>query len=730
MVIRAVEPESHATKNEEAARLQGATTRERLSLSRVLLVGLEPWGIVAAVELAAAGLGALHVLDDELVNDDDLMAVRLFTEADRGRGRKDALVDALARTAPGCQVSSGPLLAAPARALLLDDARWDLVLACVPGDDLLVLHSVARFAHAAGAISLSAHIEGLEAVIGPAVVPGQTACWNCCRLRRLANSDKAEADHALHASLLAERPRRRARTHLSPTTGLLGHALALLALDLLASPSATPLAGRLLIRNLIELTTSLHTVLRLPWCDVCGGAHSALHDGAALEGSGVQLDAARDLDELRRMLAGIVDARAGIVPSLELDSSGPGLYPEAPRTATATLSAYTEGRYHARCCGESSIGAGKGVTALDAMIRAVGEAVERYSAARFERRACLRASVAEMKAMVSADPVAASPSDYLAPEQLCLYEESQYARPGFPFARLDESARIDWVLGRWLDTGAPVYAPALPTFYNYPSRAGGGFCQVTSNGLAAGATRADASMRAAVELIERDAFMISWLARLPGRRIALDDSIDPGTREVARQIAERGARLELYLLDVGLAVPTVLAVGFGDGRRWPGATVAMAAHLSPRAAIRKAVLEQGHVGPYLRRLMLEGNQIIPERPEDVRTLSDHAIYYFPPSRASAFAFLDAGERTPAAQLEEPADLSLGGLVARVRAAGHRVAVVDVTSPDLVGTPFRIARALGPGFQQIHFGHALGQLGNPRLLAMAPHGINPDPHPMA
>jgi ribosomal protein S12 methylthiotransferase accessory factor len=54
----------------------------------------------------------------------------------------------------------------------------------------------------------------------------------------------------------------------------------------------------------------------------------------------------------------------------------------------------------------------------------------------------------------------------------------------------------------------------------------------------------------------------------------------------------------------------------------------------------------------------------------------------------------------------------------------------VTSPDLAVTPLRVARALGPGFQQIHFGHLLGRLGNPRLWAMAPRGINPDPHPMA
>lgn len=708
MFTRAPDPACHAAPIQEAA------TGPRLSLARVLLVGLEPWGIVAAAQLAAAGLGALHLLDDGPVTDDDLLAVRLFSDADRGRRRADALSDALSRAAPGCAVSSCPLLASANRPLALEDTRWDLVLACVPGDELLVLDSVARFAHAGGLISLGAHLEGLDAVIGPAVVPGETACWNCCRLRRLANSDQILADHALHASLLAERPGRRARTYLSPTAGLLGHALARAALGLLVEPRASPLAGRLLVRSLVKLTTSLHPVLRLPWCDVCGGAEGG--DDVEAHDSTVRLDAARDPAELLRMLAGIVDERTGVVRSLTLDSPDPAMLPEAPRTATARLSVFAEGHCCVHRLSEPQIGAGKGVTAIEAMLSAVGEAVERYSAGRFDLEHHLRASTADMK------------GTSIAPERLCLYDQSQYRTPDFPFARLDEHTPIDWVLGSWLDTGAPVYVPALPTFYNYPVPPEEAFCQVTSNGLAAGATRLDASMRAAMELIERDAFMISWLTRRPGRRILLDDSVDPGTREVARQLAERGVRLELYLVDAGLAVPAVVSVGFGDGRRWPGATVAMAAHLSPRTAIRKAVLEQGHVGPYLR-MMIE-KKSIPDRPEDVRSLDDHALYYFPPSRAAAFAFLGQGGVTSAADLEEPGDLSLRALVLRLRAAGLRVAVVDVTSPDLAGTPFRVARALGPDFQQIHFGHVLGRLGNPRLLAMAPGGINPDPHPMA
>ncbi len=324
-----------------------------------------------------------------------------------------------------------------------------------------------------GAISLSAHIEGLEAVIGPAVVPGQTACWNCCRLRRLATSDKAEADHALHASLLAERPRRRARTQPRPRQGS-SATLSLLALDLLESPSTTPLAGRLLIRNLVELTTSLHTVLRLPWCEVCGGAHSALHDGAVLEGSGVQPRrrarsgrAAADArwhrrrahghrTEPRARLAGARAVPRGAADGhshLERVHRGP-LSPEVLRRVQHRR---RQGHHRARRH-DSSRGRG-GRALLGGALRAEGLSARlgRGDEGDGERRSRCRVA-GRLPRSRAALPLRREPV--------------RSAR--LPFVRLDESARIDWVLGRWLDTGAPMYAPALPTFYDYPSCAGGG----------------------------------------------------------------------------------------------------------------------------------------------------------------------------------------------------------------------------------------------------------------
>ncbi|WP_437605669.1 TOMM precursor leader peptide-binding protein [Sorangium sp. So ce834] len=690
-------------------------TSQRLARARVLVVGIEPWGAVAAHDLATAGVGALRLLDSAEVLDDDLLALPLFDAADRGKARGASLAERLSRVAPACHVDAGPLVAAADRPLALEDTRWDLVLTCAARDDLLVMQSVARFAHAAGLASLCAYLDGLDAIIGPGVLPGRTACWSCARLRQLSTREKAAVHLALQAALLAERPARSARTCLAPMPTSLGHSLALAALDMLLRPETATVRGRLLAQNLVSLETSIHAVLPMPTCDVCGGARALAGDQRPERTPSIPLDAARTPDELRGLLAGVVDERTGIVKSLSVNPVDPEVGIEVLYHGVAVLSTYATSVYpdHQH---EPDAGAGKGVTRVDAMIGAAGEAIERYAAEHFDERRQIRA------------PVASMTGDLISPEQIGLYSEEQYAQPGFPQPKLAPTMPIDWVPGRWLGDGGPVWVPALAAHFSYPAPPEERFFQVTSNGLAAGSSHEDAALRATLELVERDAFMLSWLARRPGVRVLLDDAVDLHAREVVRQLAVNGVKTALWLLDVGLSVPVVMCAGFGDGRLWPGAMVSLSAHLSPRLAIRKAIMEHAQGGNFIRRWMEE--KTIPERPEDVRTLEDHALYYVPPSRAGAFAFLDGGGEVPAAELAEPEDTSLAALARRIGAAGMRVAIVDVTTADLLSTPFRVARAIGRGFLQIQFGHSMQCLGNQRLRAMASAGFNPDPHPMA
>lgn len=111
-------------------------------------------------------------------------------------------------------------------------------------------------------------------------------------------------------------------------------------------------------------------------------------------------------------------------------------------------------------------------------------------------------------------------------------------------------------------------------------------------------------------------------------------------------------------------------------------------------------------------------------------MEDHALYYVPPARAGAIAFLGEKGTIHASDLPEPQEISSASICRGLAAAGLRVAIADVTSPDLAASPFRVARALGEGFQQIHFGHRHARLGNRRLLRMAHGPLSTDPHPLA
>jgi ribosomal protein S12 methylthiotransferase accessory factor len=238
-------------------------------------------------------------------------------------------------------------------------------------------------------------------------------------------------------------------------------------------------------------------------------------------------------------------------------------------------------------------------------------------------------------------------------------------------------------------------------------------------------------LRAVYELIERDTFMLSWLCQLPGRRVEPRGALEPGVAEVVRQLSEHGAAVELYLLDVGVGVPTILCLGIGDGERWPAATAALATHLDPRIAARKAILEQAHVGPYLARLMRGAK--VPDSPAEVLSLDDHALYYVPVARLPMLDFLRAapGEPVPLADLPRAEGEAAAIVAERLRAAGLRVAIADVTAPDVAHSPFRVARALGTDMQPIHFGERLRRLANPRLWALlGGRAINPNPHPVA
>jgi ribosomal protein S12 methylthiotransferase accessory factor len=366
-------------------------------------------------------------------------------------------------------------------------------------------------------------------------------------------------------------------------------------------------------------------------------------------------------------------------------------------------------------------GEGKGVTVDDAIWSAIGEGLERYSS--------MLPDISRLT-FTSFSSITGSAFD---PRCLVLYEPNQYDQPGFLFSRFESDRPTWWVNGHWLDTGEQVQLPALATYLKFPVPQVEYFAQTTSSGLAAGVSFEDAARRALYELIERDAFMLTWLAKKQPSRIDIS-SCDDITRCALSEVQRLGGTPELYLIDVGTRHPTIVCLGLGDGRAWPGVTIGLAAHADPLVALHKAVLEHGHYGAYMRRLMDEGRHRPIREAAEVRTNLDHGLYYIDPSRVGGLASFRGSETTPLSltdlydQFRQPA--TLDACVACLLQSGIRPAVVDVTSPDVALSSIRVARAFGTFMQPIHFGFAYRRLDNPRLRILLSGSAETTPHPIA
>lgn len=707
----------------------------------VLVIGLEPWAMSTVAELARAGVGHIHLMDNDAVSEEDVLCIRTLTATHIGQSRVEVYQAVVESESPWCRLTGADMEADTDGLLQVQDPQaWDLVLITLSNDEQYWLSSTARYVHQHDRTALYGSLDGVESWVGPLVSNGDSACWNCLRLRQLGNADIPTAAHDIDKSSLHSKQGGRARSLIAPLASVAGSELAVEAIKVLTGFSQSGLHSKVQIHHMLSGESQQHAIIPMPWCEVCGGPDTLtgddlfMPDWARQTASSVSQYAAMSavatvadnqstnplnlitsIDRLHELFIGWVDDRFGVIKTLKGHNSE---LPALPVTASAYVSAFSEGKFDARTMGQ--VGAGKGLDSISAHIGAVGEALERYSAARYRKHKMRYCPIDKLK------------GDYIDPADLVLYSNEQYRSSGFIFSKWNKKRSIHWAKGVWLGTDTPVWVPSLVTYFNFDCPKKELFSQASSNGLAAGQDFNDAAIRACYELIERDAMMLTWYAQVPPQRLSMASVTDPKLHEVIDNITRYGVSLELYLIDMGTRIPTVVCLGFGDGVHNPATSVSLATHADIHVALRKAILEQGHVLPYLRSLMAN-QQSWPRQIQQVASLEDHAKYYFASDKQQYFDFMRQPESEAIITDDwQGVDInSIDDLRLCLERAELKVAVVDVTSPDMRLSPFTVVRAVGPHVQPIHFGEQFKRVDNPRLKKLLNgRTVNIQPHPIA
>lgn len=105
----------------------GVAGQRRLARARVLVIGAGGLGSPALLYLAAAGVGTLGVVDDDVVDESNLQRQVLHTTADVGRRKVDSARDAVLAADPDVTVETHDVRLTAANALDLV-RRYDLVV--------------------------------------------------------------------------------------------------------------------------------------------------------------------------------------------------------------------------------------------------------------------------------------------------------------------------------------------------------------------------------------------------------------------------------------------------------------------------------------------------------------------------------------------------------------------------------------------------------------------------
>ncbi|MFV0457629.1 MAG: TOMM precursor leader peptide-binding protein [Actinomycetales bacterium] len=483
-----------------------------------------------------------------------------------------------------------------------------------------------------------------------------------------------------------------------------------------------PGRGRLLCIDADTMSQSEHVVLARPECPRCGTGEAmaarmdtrpALAPQETAE-RGATGHRARNAEDTWRRYRHLVSPVSGPVARVDPDRRlPPGLH--AYLAGSNLAGGLVPGRRSVLRwdCG------GKGATAAAARTSALCEALERTSSSWHGDERRILARYADLEEAIPARDLQLFGDEQFAGRTGWNSRHSAFQRVPEPVSDDDE---LEWTPAWPLDGGPRTLIPTGLCLLGGPDahRLAG-----DSNGCAAGSTLTDAVLQGLLEVIERDAVGIWWYNRLPQPDIDLDGLREPYLDDVRQVYHDLGRDLWALEVTSDLGIPVVAAVSRLRDAARESIIFGFGAHLDPRVAVLRAVLEMNQF--LATALTVDPEQWWDQDPDFARWMTTATL--------DAHPYLAPHPQVPRVpdQIPEPRQLGLLPAVDAVRdrleIAGLRAYLVDLTRADL-GLP--VVKVLVPGARHCWLRTAPGRLFEvPVRLGRLKHqhgvaDLNPDP----
>lgn len=460
-------------------------------------------------------------------------------------------------------------------------------------------------------------------------------------------------------------------------------------------------AYALVVLNLESLRLSSHALMKVSNCPACALPIVDTPEAATIE---LQARPKREASSLRLVKAADYPLPFSALVNPTCGVLGAEIIPEF----THTLSVPVSGQFKVR--GKNGniltpLWSGRGDTYHESFVLGLMEGLERYAGLIPRGK---QANVFESYAQLAPNA--------LDPRECGLYQPDayQYLQHLQPFS---PDRRTYWVWGYSFRQKRPLLVPEELVYYLEHRQDYRIFVHDSSNGCATGSCLEEAILHGLLELIERDAFLLTWYARLSPSRIDPRSCCRAETLFVLENIERHGYELSLLDTRLDIRVPSVVSV-VKRKQSGPGnIMLAAGASLNPEDAVRSALCE---VAYYIRSLKM----YLEDNLDEVRGMASdfskitrvihHGVLYGLPEMAHHIEFLlqnptirtlEETYRDWAAIRPVNRDLrdDLNYCLNMVLDLGLDVIVVDQTCSELASSGIKAVSVIVPGLLPIGFG---------------------------
>lgn len=351
-----------------------------------------------------------------------------------------------------------------------------------------------------------------------------------------------------------------------------------------------------------------------------------------------------------------------------------------------------------------------------ALVKALGEAIERY---------CL--NVVDGKNLTSAN-ISELPIQYIDPFKIPSFSKNQLSKKEFERFIFSKNTKFKWVEGYSYTKQKKVLIPAQLVYTSYNLLPNEPYIRFPiSTGAAAHTSFNQALYTGICEIVERDSFMIYYLNTMSAPII---DIHTVRSKEVHRILSMLNRyKLELTVIDMttDLQIPVYVAILLDKTGNGPGVSVGLKAGFNGLEVLIGAIEESLMVRTWTRDKFIYGNTSF-KLPRTIKTIDQRAYFWFKQNMLRHLKFLF--DATAIKKLEVSTINNEDGLEKAVRLlkqADIDIYYVDITQKEVKQAGFTVLKVFIPELCPLYFDEEYPYLGPSRLYrAPVKLGVFPKP----